>query len=159
MRKSISIIASIVLLAFVSSQALVAQSNKEETEFFQSIFGMEKKAAVASFIQLEEGDAFWTLYDEYETERKELGKKRLEELTAYAENYESLNDEAYDALIKTMISLRKQNDKLTDAYYKKIKKASGSKVAGQFFQVESYFLSQIRALIMQEIPYIGEFDN
>jgi hypothetical protein len=46
-----------------------------------------------------------------------------------------------------------------DQYYKKIKKASGSKVAAQFFQLEGYFLTQIRAAIFEEIPYIGEFDN
>jgi hypothetical protein len=50
-------------------------------------------------------------------------------------------------------------DKLLDKYYKKIKKASVSKVAAQFFQLESYFLSEIRSAIMQEIPYIGEFDK
>jgi len=32
-------------------------------------------------------------------------------------------------------------------------------VAAQFFQLESYFMSQIRATIMEEIPYIGEFDK
>jgi hypothetical protein len=30
-----------------------AQINKEEIEYFQSIFGMEKKALVADFIKLE----------------------------------------------------------------------------------------------------------
>jgi hypothetical protein len=58
-----------------------------------------------------------------------------------------------------MIALRKKTDKLMDQYYKKIKKASGSKVAAQFFQLEGYFLTQIRAAIFEEIPYIGEFDN
>ena len=55
-----------------------AQSNKEEVDLVQSIFGMEKKAMVAEFIKLEgaQKDAFWAAYDQYETERKELGKKR-----------------------------------------------------------------------------------
>lgn len=159
MKKSISIIASIFLLAVVFGQTLKAQSNKEETEFYQSIFGMEKKAAIADFLKIENDNPFWALYDAYETERKELGKKRLAALTQYAEDYDKLNDEKCDELIATIISLRKGNDKLTDSYYKKIKKASGSKVAAQFFQLEAYFSSQIRAAIMQEIPYIGEFDN
>ena len=88
-----------------------------------------------------------------------MGKKRVAVLVDYAENYDNLNDEKYDEIIANMISLRKSHDKLSDSYYKKIKKASGSKVAAQFFQLEAYFLSQIRATIMQEIPYIGEFDN
>jgi len=42
----------------------------------QSIFGMEKKAIVDAFVKVEDAqkDAFWKIYDEYETARKELGK-------------------------------------------------------------------------------------
>ena len=159
MNKSFSIIASILLMAFVFGQTVKAQSNTEETDLFQSIFGMEKKAVIADFLKIENNDPFWVLYDTYETDRKELGKKRLNVLMDYAENYDKLDDTKYDAIISSMISLRKSTDKLTDTYYKKIKKASGSKVAAQFFQLEAYFLSQIRASIMEGIPYIGEFDN
>lgn len=159
MKKKFSIIASILLMVVVFGQTVKAQSNKEETEFYQSIFGMGKKAIVADFIKIESGNPFWALYDEYETERKELGKKRLVVLAEYAENYDKLNEAKYDEIIASMMSLRKSTDKLTDTYYKKIKKASGSKVAAQFFQLEGYFTSQIRATIMEEIPYIGEFDK
>ena len=159
MKKIISITASILLIAVVFAQTAKAQSAKEEMDFYQSIFGMEKKAVVADFLDIETDNPFWALYDAYETERKELGKKRVAVLVDYAENYDNLNDEKYDEIIANMISLRKSHDKLSDSYYKKIKKASGSKVAAQFFQLEAYFLSQIRATIMQEIPYIGEFDN
>lgn len=146
-------------MATVFVQTTNAQSNKEETEFMQSIFGMEKKAIVAEFLKIENTNPFWVLYDEYETKRKELGKKRIEVLSDYVENYDNLSDVKYDEVVANMISLRKSNDKLIDTYYKKIKKASGSKIAGQFFQLENYFLSEIRSAVMQEIPYIGEFDK
>ena len=65
-----------VALAFFA----FSQSNKEEIDLVQSVFGMEKKAMAAEFIKLEGApkDAFWVAYDEYETKRKELGKKRIE---------------------------------------------------------------------------------
>lgn len=149
----------VVLAAFVLGQNLNAQSAKEELELYQSVFGMEKKVIVAEFLKLKSDDAFWTIYDEYETERKALGKKRVDVLNEYAENYDALNNEKYDEIIANMISLRKSTDKLVDTYYKKIKKASGSKVAAQFFQLEAYFVSAIRLTIMEGIPYIGEFDK
>jgi hypothetical protein len=159
MKKSTFIFISLVLLGMIFGSSSYAQSSNEETDFFQSIFGMAKKEVVADFLQIESTNPFWTLYDEYETKRKDLGKKRLDVLMDYAENYDQLNDAKYDEIIASMISLRKSTDKLTDDYYKKIKKVSGSKVAAQFFQIEGYFLSQIRATIMEEIPYIGEFDK
>jgi len=159
MKKNIFAFVCALLMVFTFGETSKAQSAKEETDLIQAIFGMEKKAVVADFLKIEDSNPFWALYDEYETKRKELGKERWAELTDYAENYDQLTDAKYDAVIATMISLRKSNDKLTDTYYKKIKKVSGSKVAAQFFQLEAYFLSQIRATIMEEIPYIGEFDK
>jgi hypothetical protein len=140
----------------------LAQSNKEEVDLVQSVFGMEKKALVDQFIKPTEGpakDAFWTLYDEYELKRKELGKKRLALLYEYTSNYLNLDDVSGDKMINDMISLQTQTDKLIATYYKKIKKGSGVKVAAQFYQFENYILSKIRGAIMEGIPLIGEFDN
>ena len=159
MKKSILTIVSVLIMVFVFGEKSKAQSSKEETDFFQSIFGMAKKEVVADFLKIENTNPFWALYDEYETKRKELGKERLAALTDYVGNYDKLADAKYDEVVATMIKLRNSNDKLTDTYYKKIKKASGSKIAAQFFQIEAYFSSQIRATIMEEIPYIGEFDQ
>ena len=159
MKKGTLILFSIVLLGMAFGQSLKAQSNNEEVDLFQSLFGMEKKAIVAEFLGIENNNPFWALYDEYETKRKELGKKRIQALKDYAENYNNLDDAKYDEVIATMISLRNSTDKLTDNYYKKVKKVSGSKIAAQFFQLEGFFLTQIRASIMEEIPYIGEFDK
>jgi len=159
MKKNILVFASTLFMLFVFAGTSQAQSNKEETDLMQSIFGMEKKAVVADFLKIESSNPFWALYDEYETKRKELGKERITVLENYVQNYDKLTDAKYDEAIASMIKLRKSNDKLTDDYYKKIKKASGSKVAAQFFQIEAYFASQIRAAIMDEIPYIGEFDK
>src|SRR5690606_12011159 len=97
-----------------------AQSAKEETDLYQSIFGMEKKAIVADFIGVDSADPFWVLYDEYETKRKELGKDRINALMNYVDNYDGLDDTTYDTTIKKMIALRDGHDKLMDQYYKKV---------------------------------------
>lgn len=148
---------SVLLITILCGQTINAQINNEETDFIQSIFGMEKKVIVGDFIGVENGDPFWALYDEYEIKRKELGKERIKALTNYVENYNNLSNQKYDETIATMISLQKRTDKLIGQYYKKIKKTSGSKVAAQFYQLEGYILTQIRAGIFDGIPMIGEF--
>jgi hypothetical protein len=159
MKKITLFFISSILLTMFFGQRLNAQSNKEEIELYQSVFGMEKKAVVADFLKLENTSPFWAIYDEYETARKALGKDRLNALEDYVANYDKMDDLKYDEVIKSMISLRKDTDKLIDTYYKKVKKACGSKTAAQFFQLEAYFLSVIRLKIMDGIPYIGEFDK
>ena len=58
MKKIISITASILLIAVVFAQSAKAQSAKEELDFYQSIFGMEKKAVVADFLDIETDNPF-----------------------------------------------------------------------------------------------------
>jgi len=146
-----------VALAFFA----FSQSNKEEVDLVQSVFGMEKKAMAAEFIKLEGApkDAFWLAYDEYETKRKELGKKRIGLLEKYVNGYSSMDDAGMDQITKEIISLQGDTDKLIVTYYNKIKKGSGVKAAAQFYQFENYILSKIRAEIMENIPLIGEFDK
>ena len=146
-----------VALAFFA----FSQSNKEEVDLVQSVFGMEKKAMAAEFIKLEGApkDAFWLAYDEYETKRKELGKKRIGLLEKYVNGYSSMDDAGMDQITKEIISLQGETDKLIVTYYNKIKKGSGVKAAAQFYQFENYILSKIRAEILENIPLIGEFDK
>jgi hypothetical protein len=152
---------SALLIAFFMffSTISFSQSNTEEIDFYQSVFGMGKKQAVAEFLQLGNDDPFWSIYDEYETKRKEWGKKRIALLNDYADNYLTLTDEKTSELIEQSISQRKQLDKLIVSYYKKVKKGNGAKVAAQFYQFENYILEAIRMAIMEELPLIGELDE
>jgi len=150
----------LILLSICLSTVAFAQSNKEDVDFIQSIYGKEKKAIVADFVKLEgaQKDAFWKIYDQYESERKELGKKRVALLENYAKNYGTMDDAAISKNIKETAALGLQTDKLIQSYHKKIEKAAGAKAAAQFFQIEVYLLSQIRAAILESIPFIGELD-
>lgn len=148
----------LLIAALFVSFAGFAQSNKEDVDFIQSIYGKEKKAVVAEFVQLEgaQKDAFWKIYDEYETERKELGKQRVALLERYANSYATLDDPTTDKLMKDMMALGLKTDKLMNTYYSKLKKASGVKAAAQFLQIEAYLLSVVRATIFESIPLVGE---
>lgn len=144
---------------FVSSFGF-AQSNTEDVDLIQAYFGMEKKAIIADFIQLDgaQKDAFWDLYDDYEAERKALGKDRINLLQKYAMNYASLDDETTDSIIKEMNTLGTKTDKLIATYYNKMKNPAGVKAAAQFVQIEAYLLSVVRVNILEQIPFIGELD-
>jgi len=156
MKKYYFLVSMLVVFA-LSAQA----QTKEEIELYQAIFGMEKKEVVAEWISLEGMAAagFWTLYDEYESARKLHGQKRLALLNRYAIQYESLDDTQTDQLMKDMMSLGKDYDKLIQKYYKTIRKTAGAKSAGQFYQLEVYFQSVIRLEVLEQIPFIGEFDD
>ncbi|MBR8538112.1 hypothetical protein KDU71_21255 [Carboxylicivirga sediminis] len=145
----------LLLMLTAFSAALSAQSAKEEMDYIQSIFGMEKKAMVAEVVQPDEANmsTFWTLYDSYETQRKALGQKRLELLMTYSEKYEDLTDEQAAHFLKETLAIKQQHDKLLNAYVKKVNKSNGPVTAMRFHQVEIYILSEIRVAIAGGLPF------
>jgi hypothetical protein len=151
MKKYILIIASLFLASFAYTQ-----SNKEEVDFMQAAFGMDKKAVVADFVKpsAAQKDAFWKLYDEYETQRKALGKQRIGLLEQYANQYQTMTGEQADVWTKKVIELQKTTDNLIVTYYSKVKAISDGIVATQFYQIENYILTAIRSEILENVPFL-----
>lgn len=157
MKKAIFILS----VALMAGTTINAQSMDEEIDLMQSVFGMEKKEMYSNFITAKGpvADNFWTLYDEYETKRKALGKKRISLLKDYAENYETHNPEKLDGMMNAMIKQKSSLDKLMNQYYKKMRSTAGSKAAAQFLQMETFILAATRVTIMENIPFIGELES
>ena len=151
MKKYLLVIAASLMASFT-----YGQSNKEEVDLMQASFGMDKKAAVAEFVKpsAAQKDSFWKLYDEYETQRKDLGKERIELLKQYANQYKTMTSEQADTWTKKAMDLQKKTDNLITTYYSKVKAATDGIVALQFYQMENYILAGIRAQLLENIPFV-----
>lgn len=151
----------ILLLSAIIGQTAFAQSNQEDVDMIQALYGKQKKELVAGFIMPADSAgkaAFWQLYDQYEADRKALGKDRIALLEKYASAYHSLDDAGTDKIMKETQALQGQVDDLLLSYYGKIKKSVGVKQAAQFYQLESYLLSMTRVYILSNIPFIGAME-
>lgn len=149
----------LLILAFlIPCLSVFAQSNQEEIEMFQAIFGMEKKEVAIKLIQPSEEtkEVFWTLYDQYEAERKAIGQKRIALLSKYADMYADIDEENVTDLVKEGMAIRAESDKLIKSYYNKIFKEVGHVAGAQFYQLEHYFLSEINVAIYSNVPMVGE---
>ena len=140
---------------------LHAQTDEDDIDYIQSVFGEERREIYEEFIQAEgtAGTEFWRLYDDYEARLLTMAKKRFELLDKYADNYDNHTPEQLDQLMRNIIQQKSNVDKLINGYYKKIRKASGPKVAAQFWQMENYILGVTRTAIMETVPFIGELES
>ncbi|HEC41882.1 MAG TPA: hypothetical protein ENI20_03535 [Bacteroides sp.] len=122
---------------------------------------MDKRAVVANFIELKDtaADVFWSMYEEYEQTRLQMGRNAMEFLHIYTLTYMDMDDEETDEIMKQMIGSRKANHKLIDKYYKKVRTQSGARAAAQFYQLEYYFLNLARITIMNYMPFFGEEES
>ena len=137
-----------------------AQSSSSELELYQSIFNAEKKVLVTDYMNLTEAQSapFFEVYNAYETVRSELGKKRISLLQKYAENYEKMTDESAAELLKDANSFYSKLGKNKAKYSKKMVKAVGAKKALQWLQFEEYLDRVIGLSIMENVPFVGEYN-
>ena len=146
------LILSILFITCISFNN-IAQTNQDEVQLMQSLYGMEKRDIVAEFIELNDSQQkeFWLLYDEYEIKRQEIGKERFRLLTSYVNDYGEVKPENADNFMKKVIPLRIKSDKLVDNYYKKVKTKTDPIVAMQFYQIENYLFDAIKMELLEEI--------
>lgn len=147
----------VAIIVMIFTMGAFAQST-EEVDLVQAAFGMDKKEIVMNYIKFsgEQKSAFIEVYDEYEIDRKKLGKTRIDLLNQYAEQWENITTEQADAWMKKVMALTIQQDKLIKKYYNKVKSATDARVATQFYQIEAYILTTVRYSILSSIPFIDE---
>lgn len=145
----------LILLAVINTA--FTQSSQTEVGIIQEAFGLEKKVAIANFMDLgEDAESFWAIYDEYEAERKKLGIARIKVIEEYAANYTDISDEKILELFKKVAQVKKSFAKLQKTYFNRMRKEVGTSRAAQFWQLENYFNAMIQAEIYSQIPFIGE---
>ncbi len=150
-------ILSSLLVALVCCATVFSQEYQSDIEIIQEAFGLEKKVAVSNFMQLDEdAEQFWTLYDEYEYKRKNLGKQRVDLINDYISKFSTITDEQIKGMVKKTSKLKREFNKLQNSYFKIMSKEVGVKKATQFLQMENYFNAIIQAEIYSRIPFIGE---
>ena len=156
MKSKISLIALICTsIAFSSfSQA----PTNDELDAIVTLLGMEKKQAINELVNITAKDSasFWKVYNAFESEQKQFRKKRIQTYEKLVKSYEAMDDKTADELAKDFFELRIGQEKILEQYYGKMKLATSSILAIQFYQAETYYLTLARATIMQQLPTYGQ---
>lgn len=150
---------TLLIAALFAFNASFAQDEMtEEIELMQELFGTEKKAIIEQNVDLTgvNADAFWKLYSDYEKDRQEIGKTKLELLQKYTTKKGSLTNQQAKDLMAEAVPLRTAEDKLILNYTKRIEKATNALVSVQFYQIEHYISDGMRFAILNNIDFIQD---
>ncbi len=151
----------VLALAAVITSGVYAQSNKEDVDLIQAMYGKAKKELVIEYMKFSatEGTAFWPVYDAFESERKVLGRERIKIISEYADNYSKLDDVKAADLGKKAIDNNVALEKLNQKYFPKFSTAVGALKAAKYMQLELYMQTAVRAEVQDQIPFIDELDK
>jgi hypothetical protein len=150
-----------ILFPLALPLSVLAQQSNDEVAIIQTTYGIEKRKLVSDYMNIpqQQAIAFWSIYDDYEKERKDLGKERLTLIDQYAKNYATLSEDKADEIAEGVLANNLKLEKFHQAYYKKFKKATSAVTAAQFIQLELYLQSEIKREITNNIPFIGEIEK
>ena len=154
MKKLILLLVSLFFIGSTFAQDVSA----EEIEMIQELFGQEKKAIIAANIDLTgvNSDAFWKLYDQYEKQRQDIGRAKLELLQKYTNKPGNLTNFQASELLGEAVTIRTAEDKLILNFTKRIGKSTSDLVSVQFYQIEHYISDGIRYSILNDIDFIQD---
>lgn len=146
-------------LLLLSGTAIAQQGTLDE-KWLSYMVETERRAIFQEGMILNDAnkEAFWTIYDEYETALVDIRKKNLDYLKGYAAEYNTLTDEQAISLTKQGQDAQLQRILLQRKYAKKLSKEVGGKIAARFVQIDNAIYMLLRLQILDEIPMVGDLN-
>jgi Spy/CpxP family protein refolding chaperone len=156
---------SIVLvcaLAVMPAVRLFAQSNvDEELQLVRDQWGVDKKQLIMQYMKFTDAESkkFWPVYDAFMKENRPLMDTRIGLIKDYAKNYGKFTDLKATEITNKLLDNDMGISRLQKTYYAKFSAAITPKRASQYLQVEYYLLTNLKTMIQDEIPFIGELEK
>ena len=152
---------TVAIFAFFGVATFAQDDVQEELKALQSAFGKDKAELVKYFMAVpsDKDAAFWSVYDQYETGRKAIGKNKVQLIADYANSYATLDDKKAGELMKRKADLTDEFTKLQRKFYPQFSKVIGGVQTAKFFQLEDYINNIITLGIQNNIPFIDEIDK
>lgn len=150
----------LVTLCAMFTFAGLAQNLTDDVAVLQSKYGLAKKELIVAHMKFTEAESikFWPAYDKYEAERKALGKSRIDNIAAYADNYDKMTNEKATELVNAALNNHAAFTKLQQKTFKEMSSIITPLRAAQFIQLEAYLETVVRMEISDAIPLIEKVD-
>jgi len=148
----------VLMVSFLSVVGATAPSfaQADLVEIMRSDLRTQKRALLTQALQLTEAqsEAFWPVYNEYESELIKLNDSRLTLIKDFASNYSTMTDPVAKDLVKRSFKWQEGSTKLLKKYYGKMEKVVSPIVAARWVQAEHAINSMIDVQVASEIPLI-----
>jgi hypothetical protein len=148
-----------VLTMFLALASVASAQTVDEWTAIQQVradLKADRQAVVATNLPLSDGEAraFWPVYKEYRGAIETLGDRLAKVITAYAANFESMNDTKADAFFNEWLAIERDKVAAREKYVPKIRSVLPAQKAARFFQIENKLDAVINLTLAQQIPLL-----
>jgi len=143
----------IVYLSVLTIFQVQAQVN-DTLRYAESIWSMQKKAAVLKYMNLSEAEkaSFWPIYESYSNAIQYLEMDQMQLLETYSRSFDELSVKKQDELSVRMLNNELMLAKVRKQYFKKFKKALSGDIASRFMQLDHSFRNMLHSEIEKDMP-------
>ena len=144
-----------IALLLIGPMFVQAQQGKE-MELTKDALEANRKLLVSNNMQLteEQHEAFWPLYESFQTELHKINERTAKLIENYAANYYSLTDEKAKSLLAEALDIDEDHVKLKKRYVEKFEAKLPSKTVARYFQLENKFEAIIEFELARLIPLV-----
>jgi hypothetical protein len=134
-------------------QLLFAQT-AEIIELSREVIQTERKTIVSGNMNFtdEEGQRFWPVYDNYDSEMREVNHRLVQLVRTYIEKYETMNDKQAEAILREFLDIKTDRVSLKRSYMKQFKRALPQRKLLRFYQLDHKLDSIIDFDLARGVP-------
>ncbi len=157
MKILVGLVAVVPMILLGSAAPSRAQSTADEIELVRSIVQTGRKVVVAKNMQLTdaESEAFWPVYNEFETAIRAVNDKRVKILSELARDFDTLSDEQAVDLLQRSFKFQQERVKVRKSFIRKFKKVLSGKRLTRFYQIDGKIDTMIDFDIARTVPLVN----
>jgi hypothetical protein len=149
-------LAALLMVSLVLPLAAQNDKTAQSTNIAREELRAQKKALVAENMQLtqSEANAFWPVYEEYQTEMNVIGDRMTKLIENYGITHKVMTDDTAAKLLRELLSIQTDRVKLQEEYLPKFEKAIPITKVARYYQIENKFRVALDYEITSEIPLV-----
>ena len=148
---------AVVLLA----SALVGSAQDKPANNLEAVHEQlkaDKKVIIGKYMTLTgaEANAFWPVYEEYQSDLQRINQRLVDLLQSYATDYQSnsLTDEKAQKLLDEWIAIESDDAKRRASYVPRVLKALPPKKAARYLQIENEYRTLLKYDLAVAVPLV-----
>jgi len=116
-----------------------------------------KKALVANNMPLTQAqaDAFWPVYDAYQSDLAAINNRTMDLINNYASNYNAMTEQVASQLTTGMIQIEQDRVNLMKSYLPQFQKVLPAKLVARYYQIENKIRAAIVYSLADQIPLVN----
>jgi len=115
-----------------------------------------KKALVASNMPMTQAqaDAFWPVYDAYQSDLGAINNRTMDLINNYASNYNAMTEQVASQLTTSMIQIEQDRVNLMKSYLPQFQKVLPAKLVARYYQIENKVRAAVVYALADQIPLV-----